>query len=71
MEITPQQALVVGDQIFTDIFGANRAGIASILVRFLQKDPNEPIGKKRQLEKLILTCFQYSRYRNRIEIKPK
>ena len=71
LEITPQQVLVVGDQIFTDIFGANRAGIASILVRFLQKDPKEPIGKKRQLEKLILTCFQYSRYRNRIEIKPK
>ena len=28
----PDQAVMVGDQIFTDILGANRAGIASVLV---------------------------------------
>ena len=69
--IDPHQALVVGDQIFTDIWGANRAGIASILVRFMQKNPDDPIGKKRQLEKFILAFFQYSQYKNRIKIKPK
>ncbi len=30
---TPAQALMVGDQIFTDVWGANRAGIASVLVK--------------------------------------
>lgn len=28
-----EQALMVGDQIFTDVWGANRAGIPSVLVR--------------------------------------
>lgn len=31
--IPPVQAILVGDQIFTDILGANRAGVASVLVR--------------------------------------
>ncbi len=30
---TPAQALMVGDQIFTDVWGANRAGILSVLVK--------------------------------------
>ncbi len=30
---TPAQALMVGDQIFTDVWGANRAGITSVLVK--------------------------------------
>ena len=30
--IPAEQAVMVGDQIFTDILGANRAGIASVLV---------------------------------------
>lgn len=29
----PEEALMVGDQIFTDILGANRAGIATVLVK--------------------------------------
>ncbi len=31
--ITAQQAVMVGDQIFTDILGGNRSGIRTILVR--------------------------------------
>ena len=31
--IPPEQTLMVGDQIFTDILGANRAGIATVLVK--------------------------------------
>jgi len=29
----PEEALMVGDQIFTDILGANRAGIPTVLVK--------------------------------------
>ena len=31
--VPAREALMVGDQIFTDILGANRAGISSVLVR--------------------------------------
>ena len=33
MGCTPAQTVMVGDQIFTDIWGANRAGITSVLVK--------------------------------------
>ncbi len=32
METTPEAAVVIGDQIFTDIMGGNRAGLFTILV---------------------------------------
>lgn len=38
MERSREQSAMVGDQIFTDILGANRAGIFSILVQPLRQD---------------------------------
>ena len=35
---SPRQALMVGDQIFTDIWGANRMGITSVLTRPIALD---------------------------------
>lgn len=35
---TKEQAAMVGDQIFTDILGANRSGICSILVKPIKMD---------------------------------
>ncbi len=55
--VRASQAVVIGDQIFTDICGANRCGIASILVDFIRKDPHAKIGKKRMLEKAILKIY--------------
>lgn len=37
-EITPHEAVMVGDQIFTDILGGNRAHIYTILVRPIAND---------------------------------
>lgn len=54
MRLTPDRAVVVGDQIFTDILGANKAGIKSILVNFIRLPEEKHIGKRRYLEKLIL-----------------
>lgn len=50
--------IAVGDQLFTDIWGANRAGIYSILV--LPMNPKEEIQivLKRYLEKPILWAYQ-------------
>lgn len=31
--VTPRQTLMVGDQVFTDVLGAKRAGVAVVLVR--------------------------------------
>ena len=34
--------LFVGDQLFTDVFGANRAGIASVLVNPINPQGGDP-----------------------------
>ena len=49
-----EETVVIGDQLFTDIYGANRCGIPSILVDFIRQPGVSKIGKKRQLERLIL-----------------
>jgi uncharacterized protein len=49
------EALMVGDQLFTDVYGANRLGIATVLVNPLST--HEFIGTKlvsRTLERLVL-----------------
>ena len=33
MGVTPQETAVVGDQVFTDVLGGNRAGVTTILVK--------------------------------------
>ncbi len=53
----------IGDQFFTDIFGANRAGIPSILVKFIYRKEEVQIVLKRRLEAFILLA--YRRYRKR------
>lgn len=65
--VKKDEAVVIGDQVFTDILGANKCGIPSILVKFLRKDTEKKIGKKRQLEKVILFTYKLRKsYRNRI-----
>ena len=56
--IKKEEAIFVGDQLFTDILGANRSGIASILVKFIQLDNETKIGKRRQAEKVILNFYK-------------
>jgi hypothetical protein len=50
--------LFVGDQLFTDVYGANRAGIRTILLKPI--DPNEEIQivLKRYLEKIVLFFYK-------------
>lgn len=52
--------LFVGDQIFTDVYGANRAGIRTILVKPIHPKEEIQIVLKRYLEKIVL--FFYKRY---------
>ncbi len=62
MNIKKEETLFIGDQIFTDIYGANKSGIASILVKFIQINPEEKIGKRREIEKIILNFYKKNKY---------
>ena len=61
LDIKKEEAVVIGDQIFTDILGANRSGIPNILVKYMHKKNETKIGKKRYLEKVILRFYKRSR----------
>ena len=58
MGLSPAQVCFIGDQIFTDILGANRAGIKSVLVRPINRSTDEiQIFFKRFLEKPVIKAF--------------
>lgn len=58
MGIRPEETMVVGDQIFTDIWGANRTGLYSILVDPINPKEEIQIVLKRIPEKLILYAYE-------------
>lgn len=58
--VTKEEAVVVGDQLFTDIYGANRAGIACILVKYIGYYKKEWKGYTRYLEKILLWFYKKS-----------
>ncbi|MCI8327860.1 MAG: YqeG family HAD IIIA-type phosphatase [Lachnospiraceae bacterium] len=50
--------LFVGDQIFTDVYGANRAGLRTILVKPIHPKEEIQIVLKRYLEKIVLFFYR-------------
>ena len=56
-----EKVLFVGDQIFTDILGARRAGIYSILVQPIHPKEEIQIVLKRKLEKIVLSFYKKKR----------
>ncbi|MEY8338755.1 YqeG family HAD IIIA-type phosphatase [Lachnospiraceae bacterium 62-35] len=66
MDSDVDSTILVGDQLFTDVWGANRSGIRSILVKPL--DPREEIQivLKRIPEKLVLWHYKRSRFHDRL-----
>ncbi len=60
---TVNNTLFIGDQLFTDIWGANKAGIDSILVKPIDKHEEIQIVLKRRLEWFVLKS--YKRYLKR------
>ncbi|MGN0242918.1 MAG: YqeG family HAD IIIA-type phosphatase [Lachnospiraceae bacterium] len=57
MNTANDTTLFVGDQLFTDIYGANRSKIASILVHPLNPKEEIQIVLKRYLEKVVLYFY--------------
>ena len=58
-----ETTLFVGDQIFTDVYGANRTGLRTILVKPIHPKEEIQIVLKRYLEKIVL--FFYGRYKKK------
>ena len=61
MEITgadEQTALAIGDQLFTDIWGANKAGLKSILVKPLGPEILFKVKLKRVGEKIVMPFYK-------------
>lgn len=55
-----ENTLFVGDQIFTDVYGANRAGIRTILTKPIHPKEEIQIVLKRYLEKIVLFFYKKS-----------
>jgi len=53
--------LFIGDQLFTDVWGAKRIGMKNILVRPIGKKEEIQIVLKRYLEKIVLYFYEKQR----------
>ena len=54
----PADTIFVGDQVFTDVYGANRAGIYSFLVKPIHPKEEIQIVLKRYLESVVLYFYK-------------
>ena len=50
--------MFIGDQLFTDVYGASRAGMHNILVEPIDKKEEIQIVLKRYLEKIVLYFYK-------------
>jgi HAD superfamily phosphatase (TIGR01668 family) len=67
MGLEPTEAVCIGDQVFSDIYGANRAGIRNILVKFLHRGDRKKIGLRRRIEQVVLWAYALNRrYQHRL-----
>ena len=57
MHTTPETTLFVGDQLFTDIWGAKKAGMETYLVKPIHPKEEIQIVLKRYLEKIVLHFY--------------
>ena len=65
MGLDKDRVLFFGDQFFTDIWGANRSGIKSVLVKRMYFHERWTIHLKRILEKVIFVFYRFSGSYNR------
>ena len=58
MKTDEETTIFIGDQLFTDVWGAKRTGIRSILVRPIHPKEEIQIVLKRYLEKIVLYFYK-------------
>ena len=62
--VSPRQTALIGDQLFTDVWGAKRAGIRNILVKPIHPKEEIQIVLKRYLERIVLHFYMKSKKKN-------
>lgn len=58
LDLKKEEVIMIGDQLFTDVLGANRFGIKSILVNPISKKEGPFTLIRRPFEKIILNKFR-------------
>ena len=58
MGTTPKNSIFVGDQLFTDVYGAKRAGMTSYLAKPIDSKEEIQIVLKRYLERIVLYYYR-------------
>lgn len=58
MHCNVDEAIIVGDQIFTDVYGGNKAGIKTILVQPVSEKDEWKTKVKRGLERQVIKAYQ-------------
>lgn len=61
LELDKNKVIFIGDQMFVDIYGANKCSIPNIMVHFIEAPDEKKIGIKRYLEKLVLIFYKLSK----------
>lgn len=65
LKVKRYQTLFIGDQIFTDIWGANNAGVYSILVDPISPKEEIQIVLKRFLERIVMFFYKIKKEKGR------
>ena len=58
LEQVTGNTIFIGDQLFTDVYGAKRTGIRNILVKPIHPKEEIQIVLKRYLEKIVLHFYK-------------
>lgn len=67
LDLEKKEIVYIGDQVFKDIYGANKSRIDNILVKYIGYYNKEKKGIRRNIEKMILKIYQKNnKYQNRI-----
>ncbi len=59
LNMTAKELVMVGDQVFTDVYGANRVGMHNIYVNPINKKEFWYTAWKRPIEAMILKYYGY------------
>lgn len=66
LQTDKSRAIVIGDQMFKDILGANNSGIVSIMVKFIKAPGEFWIGWRRYLEFFLLIVWRITKFYQRL-----
>ena len=67
LKLKTENIAVVGDQIFTDVIGANRGKMFSILVKPIEEKDYLITKIKRPLEKMIIKAYQKKKLKSSLK----